>query len=392
MTDALASTWRNVRKVLAIRLDNMGDVLMATPALAAIREGLPEARLTLLTSSSGAALLPHLDAVDDAIAFAAPWVRHESAGTLPATLGSGEAELVARLAAARFDAAVVFTSCTQSALPAALLCRMAGIPLRLAHCRENPYGLLSDRVAETDAIGTGMRHEVARQLDLVGAVGLSTSDERLRFAVRQTDRLALRSRLYAIGLDPSRPSFIVHPGASAPSRRYPAGRFGIAAERIAEASGLVPVFIGSADEAGLVDEARAAMRRSTRSHSLVGALSLGELGAAIESAELLVCNNSGPAHLAAALGTPVVDLYALTNPQHTPWRVPARVLNHDVPCRHCLQSRCPAGHHDCLQRVEPGTVAAAALELLGLRPDRNQASTRPIALHRHVDALKDLTT
>jgi ADP-heptose:LPS heptosyltransferase len=104
------------------------------------------------------------------------------------------------------------------------------------------------------------------------------------------------------------------------------------------------------------------MRAPTR--SLAGRLSLPELGAIVQAADLLVANNTGPVHLAAALGTPVVDLYALTNPQHTPWQVENRVLFHDVPCRNCYKSVCPQGHHDCLRRVEPERVAAAAGELL----------------------------
>ena len=68
--------------------------------------------------------------------------------------------------------------------------------------------------------------------------------------------------------------------------------------------------------------------------------------------------------MAAALGTPVIDLYALTNPQHTPWRVRSRVLSHDVPCRNCLKSVCPQGHHGCLRGVEPEAVASAAVDLL----------------------------
>ena len=85
---------------------------------------------------------------------------------------------------------------------------------------------------------------------------------------------------------------------------------------------------------------------------------------------MLVANNSGPAHLAAALGTPVVDLYALTNPQHTPWQVPARVLNHDVPCRNCLKSvaRKATTTACCASRRE--AVAEAALELLSAAPTR----------------------
>jgi ADP-heptose:LPS heptosyltransferase len=99
-----------------------------------------------------------------------------------------------------------------------------------------------------------------------------------------------------------------------------------------------------------------------------GALDLSELAALIARASVLIANNSGPAHMAAALGTPVVDLYALTNPQHTPWRVPHRVLSHDVPCRDCLRSVCPLGHHACLELVSPSAVADAACELLELVP------------------------
>jgi ADP-heptose:LPS heptosyltransferase len=80
---------------------------------------------------------------------------------------------------------------------------------------------------------------------------------------------------------------------------------------------------------------------------------------------VLVCNNSAPAHLAAAVGTPVVDLYALTNPQHAPWAVPHRLLYHDVPCRNCLRSVCPHGHHACLARVPPAAVVEATYALAG---------------------------
>ena len=100
------------------------------------------------------------------------------------------------------------------------------------------------------------------------------------------------------------------------------------------------------------------------SHSVAGELSLPDLAALIERAPLLISGNTGPVHIAAAVGTPVVDLYALTNPQHTPWLVPGRVLNHDVPCQPCYKSICPEGHHHCLELVEPGEVVRAALDLL----------------------------
>jgi ADP-heptose:LPS heptosyltransferase len=158
---------------------------------------------------------------------------------------------------------------------------------------------------------------------------------------------------------------VVHPGASAASRRYPAESYARAIDLLIEQTGCEAVLTGDASEEALVATVRNGM--SHPSHSMVGRLDLAELGALVSEADLLVSNNTGPAHVAAALGTPVVDLYALTNPQHTPWQVASRVLFHDVPCRNCYRSVCPAGHHDCLRRVPPEAVAAAARELLQLR-------------------------
>ncbi len=169
----------------------------------------------------------------------------------------------------------------------------------------------------------------------------------------------------------ARPYVVLHPGASAASRRWPAAGFGSVARTLGSA-GIAAVFCGSVDEAALVDEALRAAEPappwSAPVVSLAGAQTLGELAATIAGADVLVANNSAPAHLAAALGTPVVCLYAQTNPQHTPWRVRQRVLTHDVPCRWCLRSTCPQGHHDCLQRIRPEQVVAAALELMSSQP------------------------
>jgi ADP-heptose:LPS heptosyltransferase len=122
------------------------------------------------------------------------------------------------------------------------------------------------------------------------------------------------------------------------------------------------VLTGTPDEVPLVEGIRAEAGSTTV--SLAGLLDLPLLAAVIARAPLLLTNNTGPAHIAAALGTPVVDLYALTNPQHTPWMVPARVLSHDVECRWCYSSVCPLGHHDCLRLVSPTSVVEAVLDLL----------------------------
>jgi lipopolysaccharide heptosyltransferase II len=341
-------SWSAARKLLCVRLDSIGDVLMTTPALRACKESFARS-ITLLTSPAGAAVARLVPEVDGAITFAAPWMK-------PAAPRCDEA-ILQRLKAERFDAAVVFTVYSQNPLPAAYLCYLADIPLRLAHCHENPYQLLSDWVPDPEP-APAVRHEVQRQLDLVAAVGARTANRQLSFSVPRAARETVRGLLAGL----RRPVVVIHPGASAASRRYPPEQFARAADLVIAETGCQAVFTGDAGEAELVHSVQARMLQP--SHSLVGRLELAELGALIDEADLLISNNTAPAHIAAAVGTPVVDLYALTNPQHTPWQARSRVLSHDVPCRNCYKSTCPQGHHDCLKRVAPEAVASAAMELL----------------------------
>lgn len=357
----LPGAWRDVRSVLAIRLDSLGDVLMTTPALAALRRGLPGARISLLASPAGAVLAPHLDMIDEVIELDAPWVGsacEDAAGT-PAL----ERRFVERLATRRFDAAVIFNACTQSALPAALLARWAGIGVRLAHAHENPYRLLTHWVRDDERVADGMRHEVQRQLDLVAGAGfaLPHGECGLRFQRRSADEATLAMRLARVGIGEREPILVVHPGASAASRRWPAERFGAAAAMVAQRAGGRVVIVGGRADAAAVEAAAAHVPQAV---CFVGTLALGELAALLARARVVLCNNSAPAHLAAAVGSPVVVAYALTNPRHVPWRARSRVLCHDVPCRHCLLSACAEGHPLCLQGVDASSMAQAALDLI----------------------------
>ena len=353
----MSRPWSEARNILCVRLDNLGDVLMGTPALRALREGLPGSRLTLLASNQGAACRAHIPELDDVIEYHAPWNK----GSEGQVDDPGIADT---LRARGFDGAVIFTCFSQNPLPAALLCYQASIPLRLAHCRENPYRLLTDWVQETEP-AQGIRHEVRRQLDLVAHIGCHATNEGLSFRLIPQDVTSVRRRLASAGFDPAVPWVLMHPGASAASRRYPPAHWARAIRLLYRDPGLPIVVTGLPSEAELVDSILAAADVPNDSVlSLAGQLSLGELGAAIALASVVVSNNSGPAHISAALGTPLVDLYAQTNPQHTPWMVAHRLLFHDVPCRNCFRSVCPQGHHDCLAKVEPERVAAAVCELL----------------------------
>ena len=342
-----ARDWSDASNVLCVRLDALGDVIMTSPALRALKAACPGRRITLLTSPAGAQAASLIPAVDDVIVYEAPWMK----ATAPRADSQSDHALIGRLHDARFDAAVIFTVYSQNPLPAAMICMLAEIPLRLAHCRENPYQLLTDWEPDLEPDRL-LRHEVRRQLDLVRTIGCQIADERMVLESPPGARMRVLSRLQkwgqpplGLGCDPSR----FH-GSLAP---VSVGILCTGRARLVLDVGMQVIFTGSVAERIDVERIQAAI--GTHSFSLAGELDLGELAACCHG-PAVDTNNAGPVHVAAAVGTPVVDLYALTNPQHTPWGVPHRVLNHDVPCKYCYKSVCPEGHHNCLSLVPPEEV------------------------------------
>lgn len=414
--------WVKATRLLFVRLDTIGDVLMTTPAMRAFKErdgvagGAPTGpdghrdegdvngrpggaaggrrsrgpgatSITLLTSPAGARIAGSIPEIDQVIAYEAPWVK----ATPPRTGSRPDKDLIALLSRQRFDAAVIPTVYSQNPLPSALLCYLADIPLRAAHCRENPYRLLTHWLEDPEP-EVLVRHEVQRQLDLAAALGATTGKPGLSLRVSREAREEAISLLETAGIDPGEPWILAHPGATAPSRRYPPHLFAAALSVLREETGAPIVLTGDPSETDLAERV-AGMARETAPQaaagspaagsrragatvlgagarpapaivSLAGRTDLEVLAALIQSAPVLLANNTGPVHIAAAVGTPVVDLYALTNPQHTPWEVPNRVLYADVPCRICYKSVCPHGHQRCLTGVPPRAVADAVKTLL----------------------------
>ncbi len=331
--------------------------MMTAPAMRALKESAASRHITLMTSEAGAAIAPLLPEIDQVICYDAPWLK----STALRSDSTPEFAQIEQLRQAQFDAAVIFTVYSQNPLPAAFLCYLTGIPLRLAHCHENPYQLLTHWVKDSEP-ETTIRHEVQRQLDLVASVGCSVADDRLKLAIPDRARQRVQQILQDLGFASDQPWVVIHPGASAASRRYPPEQYAIVARTLATNFDLPIILTGTRSEQALVDSIQSMM--GVPSISLVDRLDLAELAALLAKASLLISNNTGPAHLAAAVGTPIVDLYALTNPQHTPWKVPCRVLYQDVPCKFCYKSICPQEHHHCLRLVEPDRVVQAAIELL----------------------------
>lgn len=352
--------WSAARRILAVRLDNLGDVLVTTPAIHAVKAALPGVELTLLASPVGAQVGRLNPDIDSVIVYQAPWM--DPWQRLPQD-SDREQQMIATLRDCRFDGAIIFTSFRQSPLPAAYLCYLAGIPLRLAASIDGPGSLLTTRHKHTDR----MMHEVERGLDLIGAIGLPPADLDMVLRVPDGDRDRISELIHTTGIDRARPLVVIHPGCSMPARTYPWERYAEVGDLLVERLGATIMLTGTADEQSLVDHVYARMRLETRrvTHCLAGALPFATFCALIETADLLITNNTGPMHIAAAHKTPVVTLFALTNPpeQWGPWRVPHRQLYHEVPCRLCYSRVCPYGH-ECLSLIAPEMVADAAEDLL----------------------------
>ena len=333
------------RHVMVARLDNDGDVLLSGPAVRAVAAS--GARVTLLCGPRGrhaAALLP---GVEDIMVFRAPWIDPEPEPVDPAAI----AALVAELATLELDQALLLTSYHQSPLPLALLLRMAGVPWIAGISEDYPGSLLDVRHRIT-----GDPPEPERALGLVALAGhtLAADDAgRLEVVLTPTDRPA--------GLD--EPYLVVHPGASVPARAWAPKRNAALVEALT-ARGHRVLVTGAPSERELT-----ALVSGAAGEDWGGRTSLGGLGHVLAGARVVAVGNTGPAHLAAAVGTPVASLFAPTVPaaRWAPYGVATELLHVDVPCAGCRARTCPVPGHPCLEGLRTVDVVAAVERLAGGR-------------------------
>jgi HAD superfamily hydrolase (TIGR01662 family) len=331
--------------VLAVRADSAGDVLLTGPAIRALAAG--GDRLTLVCGPRGEAAAGLLPGVDELICWHTSWIDPEPKPVDPVKV----AALVDRLAALAVDEAVIFTSFHQSPLPFALLLRLAGVLRTSAISVDYPGSLLDVRHRLPDGLP-----EPERALSLAAAAGFGLppgDDGRLRVrGVRRPRWL-------------TEPGYVVvHPGASVPARACPP-------ERVREfvvalhAAGYRVVVTGAPKERELTR-----LVAGEEALDLGGRTRLPELAGVLAEAAALICANTGPAHLAAAVGTPVVSLFAPTVPfgQWAPYRVPqVRLGDSLTDCRDTRASTCPVPGHPCLSSIGGADVVRAVGVLTGNR-------------------------
>jgi ADP-heptose:LPS heptosyltransferase len=332
-------------RVLVVRLDGAGDVLLAGPAVRAVAA---RAEVTMLCGPAGAPAARLLPGVTDVLTWACPWVLGEP----PAVDAAEVADVVREIAERRFDAAVVLTSFHQSPLPTALLLRLAGVAHITGASVDYPGALLDVRLRPGETLDED-QPEPERMLAIAAAAGFPTpADDPGGLAVLPSpdvDRM--------VGPDPY---VVVHPGAAVGARRWPA-ELAAATVRLLAASGLRVLVTGGPDERALT--ARVAGRDGV---DLGGRTDLGELAGVLAGAAAVVVGNTAAAHLAAAVGTPVVSLFAPVVPavRWRPYRVPHVLLgDQNAACRDSRARDCPVPGHPCLATVTPAAVLAALDEL-----------------------------
>jgi ADP-heptose:LPS heptosyltransferase len=335
--------------VLVVRPDNNGDVLLAGPAIRAAAASAD--RVTLWVGPRGRAAAELLPDVDEVLVRELPWI--DLAATAPdrAWLDATIDDVAAR----DVDAAVVLSSFHQSPLPTALVLRAAGIPFVAATSVDFPGGLLDVRHRIDDDV-----HEVERSLDLMRSAGFELpagDDGRLRVLP------SVRRVPSPVPAGP--PYVVVHPGASVPARAWSPAANAAAVQRLAD-TGWRVVVTGGPDEVELTALVAGPPRPDVI--DLGGATGWTGLARTVADAATIVVGNTGPAHLAAALGTPVVDLFAPVVPavRWRPWRVPHVLLGDQaIACAGCRARTCPMQGHPCLDAVTPEHVVAAVAELAG---------------------------
>jgi len=338
--------------ILIIRPCCLGDVLMATPVIAALRRAFPRARIDFAVGDWSRAMVEnnlHLDGLVDC-----------------GPVGSGSRyswreylDLVRRIRAGRYEACFVLD---RSPL-ISLLPYLGGVPQRV--------GLDSKGRGSSLTVGVpvaGLKHEAELYLDTVRAIGVEVKDPRLGFYPTEEDRRHIAEMLRA---DPQIPLIVIHPaGGSNPgmtlsAKRWPPQRFAALADRLIEERRAQVLLVGGPDDGPIAALIKEDMRREP--WDLTGQLTFGQFGALLERCDLFIGHDTGAMHLAVAVGAPVVAIFGPSDPRmYGPYGETSVALWHDVGCNPCLLR----GRWDttcrrfrCIEAVTVGEVWQAAVFL-----------------------------
>ena len=341
--------WQSVRSVLVVRLRSIGDAVLTTPSLYALKRFLPHARVDILLEDWVAPVLEGFEYVDNII-------------TLKRGSTTARALVARHIRSARYDVAYNLHGGTT----ATLLTRASGARHRVGYSSYQ-YGSLQNHLAPSSSLlwGRDKTHSVEQQLALLGWTGVPVTDRpATRLAVTDQAAASISARLSAAGLDETRtPLAVIHPAAAFDTKQWATERFARVAESLAS-RGLAIVAITASTEAHVADKLK---QHTTAPVVAFTDLSLTEVTALLSQARLFVGNDSGIAHMAAAVGAPSVVIFGSSNTAHwRPWaKAHAEIVVEEMECQPCHGYFCEKFEQpECIKRVPVERVVAAIARIL----------------------------
>lgn len=340
--------FHNIKRILIRSTNWVGDAILSTPALRAVRKNFPNAQISVLAKPWVEPVYHHNAHVDRLLCYDDKG-RH---GGLP-----GKIRVSKELRKDRYDLAILF----QNAFEAALITFLAGIPNRLGYNTDGRHFLLTHPVRLKP--GLKQVHETAYYLGILEGAGLGTDGQELTLVVSAGERAWARETLRAQGEKGDRPIVGVSPGATYGSaKRWYPDRYARLCDKIYAFSKAHILILGGAGEREIGNEVARLMK--SPSTNLCGNTDLRQAIALIERCQLFLTNDSGLMHVAAALDVPLIAVFGSTNPVTTgPCGSKSHVVRAPVACSPCLKTDCPTDHR-CMKEVTVDMVYDVAVKLL----------------------------
>jgi heptosyltransferase II len=331
------------RKILICGPNWVGDAVLAIPALKAVRKHFPESEITLLVRPWVSGLFA-----------AAPFVDKVWSEKKPSSLVDWT-RMTREIRGRAFDLALLLPNSFESAL----MIFLGGVPNRVGYATDARRWMLTASTAPA----RGARHQVQYYLDLVKLLSISSGQPSIEIQATHQERIHARKLLATEGISSDGRFLVLNPGAAYGSaKRWHEDRFADVADALSEQLDLQVALIGSETERVIAEQIRGRMRRSAA--VLSGKTSLETLIGVLAESSLMITNDSGPMHIAAALGVPTVAVFGSTDERVTgPCGPRTRVVKHHVECSPCLLRECPIDHR-CMNRVTVIDVCNAAKDLL----------------------------
>lgn len=319
---------------------------MTTPALKAVRETFPDAHIVVVANPLVAQLFDYHPDCNEVIVFDK---NGEHAGIL------GLLRFVAKLRREKFDCAILF----QNAVEAAIMAFLAGIPRRAGYVTDGRRMLLTHPVAVGDE--ERALHHTDYYLHMLAECGVTTTAKLQRLALRDEEIQWAAQHM------PQGHFAVINPGAAYGSaKRWIPERFAAVADELVVRYGLSIILSGGPAESEVGRDIAKAMRQPQQ--NFIGRTNVRQMMALLAASSLMITNDSGPMHVAAAFGVPMVAIFGPTDHTTTsPWGTRAQIVRHAVECSPCLLRQCPIDHR-CMQRVTVDNVLTAAAEVLGEGP------------------------